>query len=225
TNNLSALQVQLSNEFSTYADIEADIVALQEVDQRHVEQLTTLSPEQFPHRAIHPNGTSGQGILSAYPIIEDDYSARGFTGESFGHQRVVLQIAESQRLVVYSVHPFHPGIGVAFFDSTMRQTEITAILDQVRQETDPVILMGDFNTSDFSQDYRMITSTYSDVFRVAGYGLGWTFPRVSSIDTTFLRLDYIFLSDELGAQSAQVWRGDLGSDHNLLYADIFVLNE
>jgi endonuclease/exonuclease/phosphatase (EEP) superfamily protein YafD len=83
----------------------------------------------------------------------------------------------------------------------------------------PVVVGGDFNMTERSQDYAMIAKMLNDAYRSAGVGLGHTFPRCGAYPRTFpspfptLRLDYIWHSDHLVAAWAH--RGDAGdSDHH-----------
>jgi vancomycin resistance protein VanJ len=142
---------------------------------------------------------------------------------------------EGQSIVIYNVHPTHPGMTtVAFFDASLRRREFTDLLNRIQSETLPVIMMGDFNLTDLSLEYRQISSTLTDTFREVGQGLGYTFPdfreaRVSDsieiIPDNFpehlptpllMRLDYVFHSEEFTGVTAYVYHTSSGSDHRPL---------
>ncbi|MGJ3239518.1 MAG: endonuclease/exonuclease/phosphatase family protein [Anaerolineae bacterium] len=196
----------------------ADIVALQEVSDHHVIALESVFATTYPYRAFHPGGTRGQGIMSRYPILNDDYWRYEFLRSALGHQRVELALTDEQRIVVYNVHPSHPGMQGDLFNPDYRSQEIADLRARITRESLPVLWAGDFNMSDFSDDYRAVRAVFRDAFRDGGWGMGWTFPNVTSY-STLLRLDYIFYSRHFRADHAQVMPTLTGSDHRALYAD------
>ena len=40
----------------------------------------------------------------------------------------------------------------------------------------PILIAGDFNMTDQTDDYRRLTAKFSDTFREVGWGMGFTFP-------------------------------------------------
>jgi endonuclease/exonuclease/phosphatase (EEP) superfamily protein YafD len=83
--------------------------------------------------------------------------------------------------------------------------------------------MGDFNITDMSQVYRVLTGAgLKDTFREVGWGFGLTWPgRIQPPNewfTPLVRLDYIWHTDEFHAESS--WVGShTASDHLPLIAD------
>lgn len=204
----------------------ADIIALQELNFPQADILLEEFGDTYPYTAFHAgNGTHGQGFMSRYPIIEDDYWRYEFLRYALGHQRVVLQIDEATQLTVYNVHPSHPGMQGEIFNPEYRSQEIADLLDRTTQEPNPLVMLGDFNMPDFSEDYRAIRNHFEDAFFNAGFGFGWTFPVTEQFNSAFLRLDYIFYSEQLAVQSAFVNVEYTGSDHHNLYADMLIRPE
>lgn len=207
----------------TILDTHANIVALQELNFPQAEILRNEFNDTYPYMAFHPGGTQGQGFMSRYPIIEDEYWRYEFLQQALGHQRVVLQIDDETQITVYNVHPTHPAMHGEIFNPEFRSLEIAELLERTTQEDNPVLILGDFNMPDFSEDYRAISSQFEDAFREAGFGFGWTFPVIPDFNSAFLRLDYIFYTEQFDVQSAVVNTGYTGSDHNSLYADMLIL--
>ncbi|GAB5492432.1 MAG: hypothetical protein Phog2KO_26470 [Phototrophicaceae bacterium] len=206
------------------SDTSPDIIGLQELNFTHTDIFTNEFSATYPYTAFNPsNSTQGQGFMSVYPIIEEEYWRYDFLPQSLGHQRLVLQIDNDTQITVYNIHPTHPAMNGHFFNPEFRSQEIADLLDRASREVNPVIILGDFNMPDFSEDYRSIRQNFDDAFYTAGFGLGWTFPRIEQFNSAFLRLDYIFYSEDFSAQSASVNRGYTGSDHNNLYADMLIL--
>ncbi len=233
-------------------DISADVVALQEVSVDFADRLHSL--EQYPYQAIHSQfdheteydpkqrETMGQGILSRYPILEDDYWIYDFLPIPLAHQRVVIDV-EGTQVVLYNVHPTHPGMtGDAFFSTQLRRMEIQNLISRVQAETLPVIMLGDFNLSDLNIEYEMLTDVLTDSYRSVGRGMGFTFPELREANAgdsigilpeifsdirlipLFLRLDYVFHSEEFTALSAYIHHTSGGSDHRPLVVTLALHN-
>lgn len=205
-------------------DMNADIIGIQEVNNFHVEAFEPAFSETHPYTAFHPvGGTIGQGLMSRYPIVEDDFWRFDVAPNMLGHQRTVIQISATQTIVVYNVHPSHPGMNAPFFNTDARSAEIQRLLERIANETDPVLFLGDFNMPDFASDYDAIREAgFGDAFRTGGYGFGWTFPNNIFDDSipSILRLDYIFYENAFRVLDAQVGATAAGSDHLPVFADM-----
>jgi|GEM_PF-228181 len=241
THNLLARNRTPERILDVIRDISADVVALQEVSVAFERRLQTL--DEYPYMAIHGTAddgtlrmreTMGQGILSRYPILEDDFWSYDFLPIPLSHQRVVIDV-DGQKIVIYNVHPTHPGMtGNAFFDVSFRKQEYADLLSRIQSETLPVIMMGDFNLTDLSFEYSQIAAQLTDTHREIGQGLGYTFPDfreayiVDSMEIIpenfpehlptplLMRLDYVFHSEEFSGVSAYVYHTSGGSDHRPL---------
>lgn len=200
-------------------DSNADVVVLQELARGAADLINAQLAGEYPHRALHAGNrvsTIGQGVLSKYPIIEDEYWQA-----ALGNQRTVLQLPSEESIVLYNVHPPHPGWDGAIFDPTLRGEEVSDILERATAETLPVWLIGDFNLTPLSGDYERITAYYDDAYKQGGFGMGWTFPATLE---PALRLDYIFIAPAWQAIDAQILPDNAGSDHlpvlaTLIHAD------
>ena len=230
-------------------DISADVVALQEVSIAFEQDLREL--DEYPYMAIHgvannealgTRVTMGQGILSRYPILEDEFWSYDFLPIPLSHQRVLIDV-DGQEIVIYNVHPTHPGMtGDAFFDPSLRRREYADLLSRIESETLPLIMLGDFNLTDLSLEYSQISAQLSDTYREVGQGLGYTFPdfqesyvvdSMAIIPENFpdhlptpllMRLDYVFHSEEFSGVSAYVYHSSGGSDHRPLVVTLALDN-
>ncbi len=105
TYNIHAEPVHLQPMLDVIRDARADIVALQELSPQMAEALQTQLKSEYPYQALHVDEDEpllGQGVLSRYPIVEDDYWQI-----SLGHQRVKID-RDGTSPVLYNVHPVHP---------------------------------------------------------------------------------------------------------------------
>lgn len=216
----------------------ADIVTLQEVSPNFAILLQTEL--DYPYTAIHAGGerpTMGQAVLSRYPILEDEYWIYDWLPIPLGHQRVALDV-DGVEVVIYNVHPAHPGMTNSFFNATYRRREIESLLERIAQETAPLIMIGDFNLTDLTEDYGRIRAHLIDSWYEVGQGMGMTFPDFQSAalqdsarifpdsfpnhlaTPLFLRLDYAFHSEAFTATRMYIWDKAGGSDHRPLFVEL-----
>ena len=113
-----------------------------------------------------------------------------------------------------------------------RHKQMTALLkEDIATEKDPVILGGDFNTSDQSQTYRLVNKYLNNAHWEAGCGFGFTFPSSSSrlkrkySVPPLIRIDHIFYSSHFIPRSARTLRESGGSDHLPVVAEFVMKQE
>jgi endonuclease/exonuclease/phosphatase (EEP) superfamily protein YafD len=93
------------------------------------------------------------------------------------------------------------------------------------KESGPVLMMGDFNTTDMDENYSRLTTNFADTFREVGWGLGFTNPdwqhnnprRGPSFMPMYQRIDYVFHNAAFTPVEARVGPSSGGSDHRPLY--------
>ncbi len=219
TYNLKFQAHDLDAALHVIREADADLVALQELSEPMAQQFAVVFADIYPYQALHTRpdqGVVGQGVLSRYPIIEDEYWRI-----HMAMQRVTVDL-NGQTVTLYNAHPMQP-ISRDGFDR--RGEEISDLLARAITETNPVILAGDFNMSDQSADYGRVTMHYQDAYRASGWGLGFTFPVTSphsggqAAPSLFrfvpplVRLDYVFHDNTFTSQEARVWPDAGGSDH------------
>lgn len=203
-------------------EVDADIVTLQELGSQYAAAIENNLGAIYPYMALHPQqfATQGQGVLSRFPLGEDTYWQYEFLPAKLGHQRVTLP---DLGLTIYNLHPSHPGMTGQFFNPSYRSMEIADILARAEAETGALLLVGDFNMTDLSNDYAAIRQNFNDAFRETGFGMGWTFTIINS--PAFLRLDYLFFNAEISAVAAEVLSNRAGSDHHPLLVTIQITGD
>ena len=196
----------------------ADIVTVQELSPNVAQDLEPL----YPYHALHTNKDSlvvGQGVLSRYPIVEDDYWVMGL-----GMQRVVLDV-NGTRVTVYNVHlrnPFVSGINGSRVDVSLREWALDDLLRRTANEKGPLILAGDYNMTDQTNSYKRVNALYRDTFREVGSWLGLTYPADRGVVPPLARIDYVFHDDSVQSITAHVWPTSGGSDHRPVWAQLSI---
>lgn len=199
----------------------ADVVALQELSQAAAEHFAAELAEIYPHQALHPQdyAPAGQGVLSRYPIVADAYWRYLEQDWTLGHQRVALEI-NGVYTVFYNTHPAPSYTPARGFAAERHKVAVLDVLDRTLLETDPVLMVGDFNLTDQFHDYRRITEHFTDAYRAVGeIGFGFTYPygKWPWIPPLF-RLDYVFYGQDWTGIEAGVWPRSGSSDHAPLLA-------
>ena len=161
---------------------------------------------------------SAQVILSRFPARLLD-KPPGWPNDFRAHRLEVD--APSGRIVVYLAHLKRPHLGPGRILGIRRQLraqrrERESLLRSARAEEVPVVVAGDFNTSDRSGPYRRITSRFRDAMRT-GWG-GPTYVR-TSWRPFLLRIDHIFVPRHWCSARAERFALQ-GSDHRGLAVDV-----
>ena len=169
-----------------------------------------------PHRA--PADLQQPGV----PVTLSGPAARPSGGLAETAPGPPLEVdAPAGRVVVYVTHLVRPHLGprgIVRIRSKMaaQRRERDALLASARAETAPVILAGDFNTSDRSRGYRRITGRFRDAGRSGPGGPTYV---AGPYRTLLLRIDYVFVPRDWC--SADPERFDLrGSDHRGVAVDV-----
>jgi endonuclease/exonuclease/phosphatase family metal-dependent hydrolase len=214
-------------------DSGADIIGLQEIDAHQAAVLNDAAAEVYPYRILLGSGFSGRGLLSKFPILDEEWHE---WSPGRPDLRVVLDVAGRPTTVVVA-HPPPPRIGrqgIVFDPGTVAQidrlAEITVAAPSAR-------LLGDFNMTSRHPSYAQLTlAGLVDAYLTAGAGYGSTFPlrpgrmrrfnhRMSWVPLpSFARVDFIWHTVDLSAVAAWVKRG-AGSDHRPVFARLVCLED
>lgn len=117
-------------------------------------------------------------------------------------------------ITVFNIHPIKQSGWLR------RYRQISALLAEDITTTDgPLILGGDFNTTDQTQTYRMVNKHLRNAHREAGCGFGFTYPaskfifKGKALIPPLVRIDHLFYNDRLVPQKARTLKESGGSDH------------
>jgi endonuclease/exonuclease/phosphatase (EEP) superfamily protein YafD len=157
-----------------------------------------------------------QAVISPYPIkrLEVDWKK----GRA---QKVRLETPFGQ-FIVFNIHAFN-------FGWLRRHRHMTTLLQEdILTTRDPIILGGDFNTSDQTQTYRMVSRYLKNAHRECGCGFGFTFPASAfRLKGRFplpaiIRIDHLFFSHHFSLGRARVLNESGGSDHFPVVAEVTI---
>lgn len=216
TFNIQSPEQEIDAMVDIIRDVNADVVAIQELNSSMADALEDRLGETYPHQALHPRDgdNAGQGVLSRFPIVHDEYWRNDFLEEKLGHQRVDVDWSESL-FTLFNTHPLPAYASDRGFNASNHTQELTELLDRAANVSTPVILAGDFNMTDAFDMYRRFTESYTDAYAAVGrVGFGFTFPYMSGNPIPpLMRIDYVFYDTTFEGVEASVWSESGGSDH------------
>jgi endonuclease/exonuclease/phosphatase (EEP) superfamily protein YafD len=213
---------------------DADIVAIQELSRSVAGAARQQLSSVYPHQVLIPGdgGHYGLGILSRYPLRETTYKPE-FVG-----QRMIVDI-DGTAITVINVHlsapqaptrrlrQFRPVKVVLDYDTSLRAQEFPHLLQEIDSVDGPLIVMGDFNTTDREPIYAELASRLRDSYHETAWGFGFTFPddqRLARLKVPFplVRIDYIWSRAGIAPAAARVVCNS-GSDHCAVVADLRII--
>ncbi|MGE0325986.1 MAG: endonuclease/exonuclease/phosphatase family protein [Polyangiaceae bacterium] len=207
---------------------QADLVSLQELNPEMAAAIERELAADFPYRRLDPReGVYGGGVLSRWPLEKVETNLERVDG--WLGTPIVSRVNNAERSLYFV--QFHTASGPARFKARERQAE--ALRDFARNADLPVVAAGDFNATDMSNAYAIVRETLADSWAEVGYGFGHTFPGEPGAEVGgsrpdiagipvpkwLIRIDFIFHSPQLVAESAKTIHSFGGSDHRMVVAE------
>lgn len=186
-----------------------NVVAVQELDH----EASTVLTSHYAHGHVQPGGVSGCGMVADRPINVEvlDIPFRPFL-------RAQVELA-GRSVTIGGVHIANP---VAKNDVPHRRQQVRGVLDLIAG-TDPMVLVGDFNSSPAWPAYRAIRRHLDDGVTEWAKRVG-TRPRPTwnwgADSVKLLRIDHVMVRDVV-VDHVEVVKVD-GSDHRAVVVDLSV---
>jgi vancomycin resistance protein VanJ len=210
---------------ASIARAEPDLIAFQELSFPRARTLEHLIGDRYPYRtSLHPDVCyTAVAIWSRRPILQ----VEDVDHEVLCRMRSVVIDLDGQPIRVVNVHAWpYIDINRESIEQSLgwRREQIDLILDMVEAQPEPLVLLGDLNSTPMSEVYETLSVQFTDAFTEAGWGFGHTFPaeggRVWGIPylARMVRIDHIFHSAEWRAEEAWVAEWDGASDHHAVVA-------
>lgn len=203
-----------------------DIIALQEVTEELAAPLLLELAADYPHNLNDNSWGFPLILLSRYPLVAQRRLPKV--------QRSIQAAVEIPQgdVTIWNVHNF---VTVDHVGWESQKRTLNAIAQEIEADGKPVIVLGDFNTTDQSENYYLITDSLTDVHHAVGRGFGFTYPETDVLDKIpwapwyvqllhlaqpIFRIDYIFVSDHFVPQETHVIPNGFGSDHRPVVATL-----
>ncbi|MBB4687813.1 endonuclease/exonuclease/phosphatase family protein [Amycolatopsis jiangsuensis] len=164
--------------------------------------------QELRYRVLHPaSGASGSGIVSRFPLTEEDYA-----GDSAAKQPgAEADLGGGLKLEVVAVHPRSPDVGFEGWEQELRD------LSRAIGEHGLRVLAGDFNaTLDHAALRTVLSRGYVDAAATRGDGLDPTWPATM---VPFAPLDHVLVDRRVAVRDYRVLDVP-GTDHHAVYAEV-----
>jgi endonuclease/exonuclease/phosphatase (EEP) superfamily protein YafD len=209
---------------------DADIIGLSELSPPVAAAIERELRHEYPYQALDPrDGVTGSGVLSRLPFKAVDAPELHDVGWISPPTVIELEF-DGQAVLFVRVHL---SSGAPQFQARERQARLLS--DYAAAQDRPVIIAGDFNTTDRNDSYAILTEHLYDAWEKAGTGLGNTFPGASkdvtpgssrpdafgiSLPKWLIRIDYVFCTYHWQAVDARIGPWDGRSDHRPVIAEV-----
>ena len=197
-----------------------DLILLQEI---HLDKLRELIAElddlYLNETYVAFEEPKLQAMISSFPLKQVD------AGHEKGRAQKAIVSTSGGAITVLNVHPSRGRW------QRRHKQMINLIADDIAGEDNPVILGGDFNTTDQSQTYRLFDPILKNAHWQAGWGFGLTYPTpaVNFLRKfplpSLVRIDHIFHSKHFLTQKASTLPDSGGSDHFPVIAELIFKSE
>lgn len=186
----------------------SDLVVVQELTSAWARDLSRL--RAYPYRAMLPREDAyGIGVLSRWPL--DSVKPEDFTGDGLPSLAGRVQIPDRsvRFLALHTSWPVTPGL------ARERDGSLDAAARSIAAGSGPAVVLGDLNATPWSPAYAAFLRTSG--MRDAANGSRWQPTWLPGFWPLALRIDHVFVSSGLCAESTQVGPA-VGSDHRPLVA-------
>ncbi len=185
-----------------------DVITLVEIPQAHYEDLKTLLAN-YPHTFRQPGANSRLGLVvfSKKPFVYTPYTH--YFGESdYPSVEVNLKLKNEPPLSLIVIHPPPP---VTPHLSSQRNQVFDGLADYLKKKQLRTVVVGDFNATNFSLNYKQLLKEGNVTDARAGSGVQPSWP--SKLPKLLrIPIDHALITKDI--QMAQFRLGpDTGSDH------------
>jgi endonuclease/exonuclease/phosphatase family metal-dependent hydrolase len=200
-----------------------DIIATQEMTEPMQDLLLPRLSAEYPYHLVAQTWGLPMVLISRYPLTTQSRLA--------GTPRAQLAMIETPNgpVAVWNVHP-SPAVNQGGWKA--QQQTLAAVAKATKNQNIPLIVLGDFNTTDQAENYHLIAAHLIDVHHAVGQGFGFTFPEpdvlalmpwyAQAFDkiSPVVRIDHIFVNAHLIPEETHVIPNGYGSDHRPVVATL-----
>jgi endonuclease/exonuclease/phosphatase (EEP) superfamily protein YafD len=202
-----------------------DLASLQEVTPDMMSALQDRLADEYPHSMHATRNEDGMpAVFSRHPleeayVLDLEADRLAIIAKAEIKDQIVTFVAVHLR--AYGLQWVRPLIHIpqAIVDRTKEQNrQVELLLEELQEETGPVIIGCDCNSKETSSSYRLLDRR----FEMAAYQVGWRFPGMepagTTQDTNLQHIDFIWYRGALEAYAAYRIDDRGGSDHHPVLA-------
>jgi endonuclease/exonuclease/phosphatase (EEP) superfamily protein YafD len=201
--------------------VDPNLVLIIEVDPSMKQNIEDRIKTKLPYSFQSPGG--GMAVFSKLPL--EDSSGEQFSGSDATNLVTHLKYRD-RRIKIIGTHPMIPVKANLF---VRRNLHLNSIATHLERESQPTILMGDFNLTPWSPYYRQFIDRANLHNTRLGFGILPTWIRSYStvklpqsiLPFLNIPIDHIFVSKDF--QVVRTYTGDNGnSDHAPIISELVI---
>lgn len=203
--DLSKLELEIQK-------IDPEIVLLVEVSADQDELLRSLK-QSYPYCISSiPEDVVGVVFLSKFPLHDHHVTKLSEQGNLLFEARVEI---DQRSVIFYGLHAQRPRFG----NYKERISQFLRLVRQINEQSLPVIVAGDFNTTPYSPIFRKVIKLSG--LKDAREGFGWQPSWPTFFPPLWIPIDHVLVSPEV-----QVFKRStgsyIGSDHYPVITELFL---
>jgi len=209
-----------------------DLLVMQDADELTAARRSTPTLLRSVFAGRHVFSHDQYIVVSRYPLRDCRAGDLSFRGQRHSYVRCIVD-ADGREIELFTAHLLSPRRGLNAtrhegaegiddwrqnFEDRLSQSRKLAA-DVAKRER-PLIVAGDLNAPETSPVIRtLLDRGLRDAFSSAGRGYGYTHGHSTMLAISFLRIDHILVSPEIGVVDALAGGKD-GSEHRPVIADL-----
>lgn len=210
--NVLTTNRQYSDVISVVREEQPDIAVFVEVSQSWAKELSVLS-DTFPYSFGNQDYQGFGSVIYSKIPLKNAY-VKAF---SKGRKSLLADVAVQGKIISMVVaHPSVPTREYSFID---RNKQFAAIGEYAAQVKNPVVVVGDLNTTMWSPFYKSMVKTGGLRNARSGFGILPTWPTFMPLLS--IPIDHLLVSKEIGVLKVHTGRY-VGSDHLPLITDLVI---
>ena len=199
-----------NDHFQNFVDLinqeNPEVFIMQEVNNKWLSEISELEKTYEYKHTIPRNDNFGIAIYSKYPFE----SVKEITlGNSSIPSIMATFILTGNTITILATHPLPPANSEYYFS---RNAQIQKMAELSRNHHDPLILIGDLNTTMWSHDYLPLEIDTDLRNARKGFGLLPTWPTQFQLPIFMISIDHCLVSSHFVVNNIKVG-DDIGSDH------------
>ena len=215
-----------------------DIVVMQDAHEAHLGFHHSVFESGRVFGYPHVHAVDQYVVASRFPLRGCALRHIGWRGEELAYVRCVVDV-KGIELDLVTVHFESPRSGLNAarreglegaadwqrnFQERLDQSRalVGALAHDLAGNRRPLVLAGDLNAPESSSVIRTLLALgLRDAFSTAGHGYGYSYGQALKLGFSFLRIDHILVSPEVGVAGCFVGNGE-ASEHRPVIADLLL---
>lgn len=214
--NIHKYNSDLSELQTKIMEANPDILLLLEVTTEHSIQLQSIV-KKYPYIVKRSSlGQEGMGfiLLSNYPVLEHEVTVLSEICNFIAKVKIEIN---QKPVLFYGFHARRPDID----NFNERKDQFLRLADDIKEQSLPVIIAGDFNTTPYSPIFKKFINITG--LKDSREGFGWQPSWPTFFPPLWIPIDHVLVSPDIKVHKRKTG-SYIGSDHYPVIAELSVGN-